>query len=107
MNTRQKIKLPECLCGCGGRTKGGRFLPGHDAKLKKVLVADAHAGAMGQLQLLQRQLITEWVKTLRKGRLLVHQQVTQIDGPLLGLPSGETQSQHPLTRLSQKQSRCP
>lgn len=22
----------ECLCGCGGMTKGGRFLPGHDAR---------------------------------------------------------------------------
>lgn len=44
MNTKRKIKLPECLCGCGGRTKGGRFLPGHDAKLKKALVADARAG---------------------------------------------------------------
>lgn len=21
-----------CLCGCGGQTKGGRFLPGHDAR---------------------------------------------------------------------------
>ena len=44
MNTQTKIKAPECLCGCGGRTKGGRFLPGHDAKLKKTLVADALAG---------------------------------------------------------------
>jgi len=44
MNTTRKIKAPECLCGCGGRTKGGRFLPGHDAKLKKALVADARAG---------------------------------------------------------------
>jgi len=44
MNTKTKIKAPECLCGCGGRTKGGRFLPGHDAKLKKALVADARAG---------------------------------------------------------------
>jgi hypothetical protein len=44
MNTKRKIKLPECLCGCGGRTKGGRFLPGHDAKLKKALMADALAG---------------------------------------------------------------
>jgi hypothetical protein len=43
MNTKRKIKLPECLCGCGGRTRGGRFLPGHDAKLKKALVADARA----------------------------------------------------------------
>lgn len=22
----------ECTCGCGGMTKGGRFLPGHDAR---------------------------------------------------------------------------
>ena len=22
-----------CLCSCGGMTKGGRFLPGHDARL--------------------------------------------------------------------------
>jgi len=30
-----------CTCGCGGMTKGGRFLPGHDARyhsaLKKML----------------------------------------------------------------------
>ena len=26
-------KNPKCLCGCGGRTKGGTFRPGHDAKL--------------------------------------------------------------------------
>jgi hypothetical protein len=44
MNKKTKIKAPRCLCGCGGQTKGGRFLPGHDAKLKKALVADAVAG---------------------------------------------------------------
>ncbi len=27
------IRAPqECLCGCGGMTKGGKFLPGHDSK---------------------------------------------------------------------------
>lgn len=26
-----------CHCGCKGSTKGGRFLPGHDAKLKALL----------------------------------------------------------------------
>lgn len=35
---------PECECGCGAATKGGRFLPGHDAKLKAVLVAAALTG---------------------------------------------------------------
>ncbi|HVF70063.1 MAG TPA: hypothetical protein VM940_00460 [Chthoniobacterales bacterium] len=44
MNSKTKIKVPQCLCRCGGRTKGGRFLPGHDAKLKKALLADARAG---------------------------------------------------------------
>jgi hypothetical protein len=27
-----------CLCGCGGQTKGGRFVPGHDARLKGRIV---------------------------------------------------------------------
>ena len=30
--------MNECQCGCKGITKGGRFLPGHDAKLKSKLV---------------------------------------------------------------------
>jgi len=41
---RTKTKVPECECGCGGMTKGGRFLPGHDAKLKKELIAHALSG---------------------------------------------------------------
>lgn len=34
----RKSDPKECLCGCGGTTKGGRFLPGHDAKLKSQLM---------------------------------------------------------------------
>ena len=26
------LKLLACTCGCGGTTKGGRYLPGHDAR---------------------------------------------------------------------------
>ena len=33
---------PACQCGCKGTTKGGRFLPGHDARLKGRLFAAAH-----------------------------------------------------------------
>lgn len=30
----RKPKTPkDCECGCGGQTKGGRFVPGHDARL--------------------------------------------------------------------------
>lgn len=30
-----------CLCGCGGTTKGGSFVQGHDAKYKSILVGQA------------------------------------------------------------------
>jgi hypothetical protein len=29
-----------CECGCGGETKGGKFLPGHDQKLRSKLEKD-------------------------------------------------------------------
>ena len=31
-------KPPICLCTCGKRTKGGTFLPGHDARLRGKLL---------------------------------------------------------------------
>jgi hypothetical protein len=27
----------ECLCGCGAKTKGGKYCPGHDQKLRKAI----------------------------------------------------------------------
>lgn len=30
---RKPKPAKECECGCGGQTKGGRFIPGHDARL--------------------------------------------------------------------------
>ena len=30
---REGRKPRPCLCSCGGTTRGGRFLPGHDARL--------------------------------------------------------------------------
>lgn len=40
-NARPAIST--CLCGCGGTTKG-RFVPGHDAKLKVALETGVAAG---------------------------------------------------------------
>lgn len=34
-----KPKTGTCVCGCAGETKGGKFLPGHDARFVSVLVA--------------------------------------------------------------------
>lgn len=33
----------ECICGCGEITRGGRFRPGHDQKLRKA-IEDAVGG---------------------------------------------------------------
>lgn len=45
-----KAKAPrDCQCGCGGQTKGGRFLPGHDAKLKSALQTE-YRGATTKAQ---------------------------------------------------------
>ena len=39
--------MSECACGCGERTAGGTFRPGHDQKLR----ADTEARAGGLLSL--------------------------------------------------------
>ena len=33
-----KPKTGTCVCGCAGETKGGKFLPGHDARFVSTLV---------------------------------------------------------------------
>src|SRR6185295_6510033 len=39
---REKVaKTGTCVCGCNGTTKGGKFLPGHDARFVSTLVAAA------------------------------------------------------------------
>ena len=42
--TREGRTARPCLCSCGGMTKGGRFLPGHDARLCSELVAQIKKG---------------------------------------------------------------
>ena len=38
---KNQSEAPQCECGCGEPTNGGRFRPGHDAKLKSQLIAEA------------------------------------------------------------------
>lgn len=48
------VKAPRpCMCGCGEITKGGRFLPGHDARLKSQLLTEAREGNEGAVQRLE------------------------------------------------------
>lgn len=39
-----KAELKICECGCDATTKGGDFLPGHDAKLRGVLLSKYDGG---------------------------------------------------------------
>lgn len=49
---KPKATPRECTCGCGGTTKGGKFLPGHDARFKGALlkrVEDGDEAAVDEL----------------------------------------------------------
>ena len=54
-----------CECGCGGQTKGGRFLMGHDSKLKSRLI-NASLGGDKKATIRISQL--GWVVFLEKSR---------------------------------------
>lgn len=47
--------MATCECGCGGTTKGGKFLPGHDMKLKGALKRAAAGGDKDAYQELSRR----------------------------------------------------
>ena len=50
----------ECACGCGGMTKGGRFLPGHDAKHKGNLIRTVREKGPGALAAGQELVKRGW-----------------------------------------------
>lgn len=56
-----------CICGCEGKTKGGRFQPGHDARLKSQLRQAAGNGDTGATR---RMIELGWEKFLPKSVLV-------------------------------------
>lgn len=42
--TQSKSAPRECECGCAGVTSGGKFLPGHDAKMRSRLLTEIRDG---------------------------------------------------------------
>jgi hypothetical protein len=55
------VPTGKCECGCAGKTKGGRFLPGHDAKLGAALVRQVKSGEADAYAELKRR---GWLKKL-------------------------------------------
>ena len=35
----RKIRARKCACGCGAMTRGGDFLPGHDARTLSAVIS--------------------------------------------------------------------
>ena len=54
--------MPDCACGCGEPTKRGKYLQGHDQKLRKLLEEK-----VGSLQLLS--LLVKVSETYVQGRM--------------------------------------
>ncbi|MHB9072340.1 MAG: hypothetical protein ACYC6G_02325 [Desulfobaccales bacterium] len=54
--------MPECACGCGEETKKGKYLQGHEQKLRKQLEEKA-----GSLQLLSS--LVKVTETYAQGRM--------------------------------------
>lgn len=59
---RPKAEPQRCHDGCGGMTKGGRFLAGHDAKLKSALSREA-GGHEGYVAQLAERIARGWLPT--------------------------------------------
>lgn len=59
-------EIKQCLCQCGGTTKGGSFLPGHDARYKSFLVKEAMAGGNPDAERILEE--RGWTKFLDKAK---------------------------------------
>lgn len=66
-----------CLCGCNKETRGGTFLPGHDAKYKSTLVKRALDDDAEALRLLEER---GWLKFLDKSREAAGKRQDRADG---------------------------
>ena len=60
LTPRDQAEVPICMCGCEQPTRGGEFLPGHDARLKSRLLSAARGGdVQARAKLLERGWATE------------------------------------------------
>jgi hypothetical protein len=51
----RKLREFDCACGCGGRTRGGEFLPGHDQTLRTAI--ETQVGGLLELRALVEKTI--------------------------------------------------
>lgn len=63
--------MPECACGCGERTAGGLFRPGHDQKLR----SDTEARVGGVLRLAR---LVDAAESFSQGKISADELATRV-----------------------------
>jgi hypothetical protein len=98
----KKAKL--CGCGCEAETKGGEFLPGHDAKLKYKLVAEAVTGKKRPLAELQNRGWTAALdaKLAKLAKVDQKKAARQVSEPELPTPVGEVAAAPAVPTMTQR-----
>jgi hypothetical protein len=97
----KNTEAPECECGCGGKTKGGRFQPGHDAILKKALVQSALVGGKRAIAKLEALGWTKFLDTAKEKQRAAaasrSDKVAQKSGKARASKAGNGRSEAPAT----------
>jgi hypothetical protein len=52
--------MPICTCGCGEQTKGGKWLPGHDQKLRSAI--ENEVGGLESLRIMAEKYLGHKIK---------------------------------------------
>jgi len=56
----RKIRPRKCACGCGATTRGGNFLPGHDARTLSAVVSSV--GGVAALRTLVEKVLNRRIE---------------------------------------------
>lgn len=82
--------FPDCTCGCGGKTRGGLFLPGHDARLRGQLVKcirgekghEVVVSVGGPLECVDKMVRLGWARFVPEAEYLALLQEHGFDGAI-------------------------
>jgi hypothetical protein len=55
--------MAKCICGCGEETKGGKFRPGHDQRLRTAI--EEAAGGLESLRVIVQKHIGRAITTVK------------------------------------------
>lgn len=82
----------DCLCGCGGQTKGGNYLPGHDSRHASMVAADAQQVPVAQRDAIYDRLPTEALKAKARYKVELAEEKAEKKAAAAAAKAAEAQS---------------